>query len=209
MLRATLICSVLLLAELLLVTLLAPIGWIEAQMSREYQLSRDILGERAATLVQTTASRAFATLFDDTGLRAALDRLIVPTAEERTRSVGLEDLGSPLFDWAETRLQVLWETVYQGLYRLVLLRSTLTDVLLLVAASSFDGLMVRKVKQHTFGYASPVRFNAGIRSFSLLAYAIPVYVLLPVAMTPVILAGWMILAALCAFLLTSNLQKRI
>ena len=209
MLRSVLICCALVLTETALVTLFASNDWIEAQIGRERALTRAVIGEAAETNLQAAAGRVFTRLFEDTGIRSALQRLAIPTDEERARSVGLEDVGSPLFGWAATRFEVLWHGVFQSLYRLIVLSRALPCAFLILFAFVVDGLMQRKIKQHNFGYASPVRFNTAIHGCALALYAIPVYLFLPIAITPAIIPVWTLATAHAAMLLTSNLQKRI
>jgi hypothetical protein len=209
MLRAILICCVLVVTETALVILIVSHDWIESRISRERALMGAVIGGAAETELDLAAGRAFTRLFEDTGIRSALQRFALPTDEERANSVGLQDLGSPLFDWAATRLEVLWHGAYQALYRLIALGRALPCALLILVPSVVDGLMQRKVKQRNFGYASPVRFNTAIHCCALALYSIPIYLFLPLAITPTVIPAWTLATSLAVLLLTSNLQKRI
>jgi hypothetical protein len=209
MARLLLIYCGLLVGETFVVAAVVSADWIEEQIWRERELVRSTIGEATESSLHETSTASVAALFDATGVRETTHRLVALASVRRPHPVGLDDLGQPVVYWGASRLDVFWNVLYQSAYRLALLSHWLPYCITLLAPSAIDGLMQRKITQRTFGYASPVRYNTAVHLLSVALFVIPIYLFLPLAVTPVIVPLWAAAVALVILLVAANLQKRI
>ncbi|MGH0003625.1 DUF4400 domain-containing protein [Pseudovibrio ascidiaceicola] len=195
--------------QILAIVILIPGNWTHKAVTSELALIESGLGEETANWVQDRASSWYVTAFIDTGIQEEAYRLLIPTAEQKRRSVGLENMGDWWFPLVEDRLNGLFATIYHLLIRVSLFVVWSPYMALIFAPALFDGWMMRSVKQTNFQYASPVVHRYGVRGVAFVVFAMVFAFTLPIALDPRIIPVALILVAICLGLIVSNMQKRI
>jgi len=203
------VALVILLIEVVIVGVFTPNDWLTRSIREERTMvTRWLGGKTTQALIQQT-NTIYKTLFVDTGIVHASYGYI-PTREDRQNSPGLEHLGERYyFPYFKDRIDVMWSAIYQSIQRLTLFMLWTPYMLPLFIPAMYDGLSIRNIKKVTYGYASPVRYQTAFLTIVFLLAAIPFYLAIPVAVTPMIVPLWTIVFSLAVMLMTSNLQKKI
>ena len=163
--------------------LFASTDFIRGNMIKESKMVYRTLGEEATREIQERADRWYIATIEKPQVEEAL-MMIIPTREERERSRGLEDLGSPLWPWVADRISCLMDMIYWLYRRVALLLVWLPACLPALVLSVVHGLLERKIKQTNFGYASPIVHRY---SWRICGWAIGFFLLsflLPIAISP-------------------------
>jgi hypothetical protein len=196
--------------EFVLFAALIPTDWSEHVRSKEQVWLRAGLGEETADRVVARAERWYGTLFEDSGLVAATYRIVLPSSRELDRAGALSPLASlPLWSWADGRLDVVWNGVYQAIQRLVMFAVWWPFVLFLFTAAWGDGWARRRIRQSGFAYASPLAHAYALRGIAGIALALGLLLFLPVPLPGLgAPAAGAVLASLVS-VAVSNAQKRL
>jgi len=184
-------------------------NYVLNQMERERHLTANVLGSAAEQSIYSQAYVIYDALFKKTGVMKASFNLIAPTDAQRARSGGLENFGEAYFSHSVKRLTVFWNSLFQATYRAVLMFHWLPYMLPLFLPAIIDGLMTREIKKHNYGYASAVRYHMGIHFLITVFLIVPIYLLMPFAITPLAIPAIGFLQAIILMFTAANLQKQI
>lgn len=196
--------------EFIVIAALISESWSYQVITKEQAMAHAYLGTATARQIKDDADRVYNRLFIDSGVVATIDKYFVPTEESRRRSGALAELGRDnVFPIVEERLNVIWASVYQMIYRLTGFLIWLPYLSLFFLPSLIDGLMVRQIKKTNFDYASPL-----LHRTAMYAIVVTAYLLLLALFAPVPLPPWLIpiagaIIAMAMGLLAANTQKRI
>lgn len=197
------------LLEICVTALIISPDFIRSELADEQQHVVNVLGPRVEHDLREESASYFRASLVDTGVVRASYDMLVPTEDQRRRSVGMEELGGKAFVWVNDRLDAFWNSVYQMFYRICVLLAWAPAILPLALPAIVDGVMVREIKKRTYGYASPVRYHAMTHALMFLVMAIPIYVAFPIAVTPILIPIWAVMVCLCLMVFTANIQKRL
>ena len=197
------------LLELLLTVLIISPEFIRKELAEEQQHVANVLGARVEHNLREESADVFRKALVDTGVVSASYDTLIPTEDQRRRSVGMEELGSTTFVWLGERLKALWNSVYQMFYRFSVLWAWAPAILPLAIPAVVDGLSIREIKKMSYGYASPVRYHAMTHVLVFLVMGIPIYIAFPFAVTPLVIPIWAVLVCLALMVFTANVQKRL
>lgn len=204
--------AILLIMEFVVVSLLIPAGWMEDIRTREREAMQADLGVRTAAAIVVTANVWYDAVFVAPGVVAASYRLVTLSPQDiaQAKASGLGPLGEAvIWPWIEERLGVLWATLEHAVRRLVLLVSWWPFAVLIGLGASADGFLRRRVRQHRFAYASPLRHHLAVRLLVWTSAVATLALFLPVAWSP--LAPPAVMAGLAALLglALANTPKRV
>jgi len=195
--------------EICVIALLVPGKWTETVIQREADLTERSLGQSSVGWIHDSASAWYTTLVIDTDMLGAIHRFLVPTANQREASTGIQDMGSGFFSWWEGRIEALGALIYQVLARFALLLMWLPYITVLIVPAVFDGYMTWQIKRTNFDYSSPAVHRYSSRGVTYLLFGLMVVFFLPLAIDPIIVPVVMMLTAVLMGLSMGNLQKRI
>lgn len=203
------IITIVLSLELLIIITLIPSTWTEQVIYKETELLQSRMGYEQAKWVHTTARRWFDKTLIDNGLYDEIHRFLVPSAEERAKSKGLEDLGLFWFDYVDNRLRSLANSIYHLYSRVALMWSWLPYFLVVLIPALYDGYCTWRIKRTNFSYSSPVvhQFST-IGMFWALVLLFCVFVL-PIVLEPMIIPAVIMMLCIMAGLAIGNTSKRI
>lgn len=201
--------ALLLVIELGVVLLLVPGEWTKRAIDKEAGYVQRSLGDRSLDWIHETAARWYTSAILETRVLEVAHDFLVPSAAQRTRSRGIEDMGKGMFQWWEGRIDAFGKLAYQILARMALALMWLPYICILLVPAVYDGWMTRHIKRTNFDYASPVIHRYSTRGIAAAFCGLIVLFFLPVAIDPIIIPLVMMAIATLVGLSTGNLQKRI
>ncbi|NJA06457.1 DUF4400 domain-containing protein [Methylococcaceae bacterium WWC4] len=210
MTRNLLFSLMLWLLEVILVASFVSDRWTRELQRAEDRMMIGYFGAEKESQISYTAQRWFDRLFVTTGIRDTVFRYFIPTERERQMSKGFEDVGrNDLFPFIESRLNVLWDTIFQMIKRL----STACIWLPYLAAAMLpfvvDGLVRRKISQTNFDYPSPMAHRYSLYAILAAFYLLFMSLTLPFAIPPQAVPIGVLIMAYAVNVLLANTQKRV
>lgn len=207
--KQTLILIIFLLLEIFLTATLFSEEYVYGQWQKEesYQISE--FGKETVERIKKESGNVYSMMFIKTGFAQGVVNLFVPSKDQRENTKGMENFGSTVFNYASNRMVLFWDGIYQAIYRLFLMLEYLPLILPLLIPAIVDGLMQREVKKRNYGYASSIRFTFSIQVIFILLLLVPIYLFIPLAVSPkiVLICGYVMV--FLSIIMASNLQKQI
>lgn len=195
--------------EALVVLVLIPGNWTAKVIEEESQLLEIRLGPEEHRWVHDKARRWFNSSLIETGYYEIVRNHLIPTEEQKRKSVGMQKMGASWFDWAESRLQALANSYYHILTRFALLQTWMPYFLILLIPAVFDGITTWKIKRTNFAYASPLLHQYSTYGIVYIAMFLVALFIAPVILDPVIIPAAIMIACVMAGLMIGNFQKRV
>jgi len=190
-------------------------SFVSDRWTREIQTTEDRMliayfGAKKESEISETTQYWFDQLFVRTGMRESVYRYFIPTERERQMSKGFEDVGRhDLFPFIQSRLDVLWDTVYQMIKRFVMACAWLPFLAVAVQPFVIDGLIRRKVSQTNFDYPSPIAHRYSLYLMLGALYLLLVSLTLPFPMPPQSIPVGVFVVVFAVNVLLANTQKRV
>ncbi|MCK9608795.1 MAG: DUF4400 domain-containing protein [Methylomonas sp.] len=210
MTRNLLFSLMLWLLEVILVASFVSDRWTRELQRSEDQMMISYFGADKESQISHTAQRWFDRLFVTTGIRESVFRYFIPTERERQMSRGFEDLGrNDLFPFIESRLNVLWDTIFQMIKRLTTAYIWLPYLAAAMLPFVVDGLVRRKISQTNFDYPSPMAHRYSLYLILGALYLLLVSLTLPFPIPPQAVPVGVFVVAYAVNVLLANTQKRI
>lgn len=209
MLKLALLLLLVWVIEVLMLTALVADSYYKTNLQHEEERSLAWLGEKTYNAIRARGDLIFEDLFVASGLYDSSFELFIPSAEERRRSVGMEDMGRSLFHIVNERIALMWYAVHQVILRVLQFSLWLPFFLVGLIPSVVDGLAMRQVKKANMIAVSSVVHRLAIYAFLALWYLVLMALFYPLPVNPVfypLVAG--ALAILMATLV-ANLQKNL
>lgn len=190
-------------------------SFVSDRWTREIQATEDRMliayfGVEKEAEIRHTTQHWFDQLFVQTGMRESIYSYFIPTERERKMSKGFEDVGrNDLFPFIQSRLDVLWDTVYQMIKRFVMACAWLPFLAVVILPFAIDGLIRRKVSQTNFDYPSPMAHRYSIYVMFGAAYLLLMGMTLPFPIPPQSMPIGIFIVAWAMNTLLANTQKRV
>lgn len=190
-------------------------SFVSDRWTREIQATEDRMliayfGVEKEAEIRHTAQHWFDQLFVQTGMRESIYSYFIPTERERKMSKGFEDVGrNDLFPFIQSRLDVLWDTVYQMIKRFVMACAWLPFLAVTILPFAIDGLIRRKVSQTNFDYPSPMVHRYSIYIMLGALYLLLMGLTLPFLLPPQSIPIGIFIFAWAINTLLANTQKRV
>lgn len=195
--------------ELLVILLFMPGDLTQKVIVKEAQLLRTSLGSDSVVWVHDNAKQWYRVTMIDSGFYEALRHHVLPTQQEKAKSIGMENAWDPWFQWLDGRLEAFSKVVYQFLARLALAWIWLPYMLILFLPAIYDGVNTRRIKQTNFDYASPIIHRYSVRTTSVLFLGMAIAFFVPIAIDPILIPLVLMSACVLLGLGVGNMQKRI
>ncbi|MBS4050125.1 MAG: DUF4400 domain-containing protein [Methylomonas sp.] len=190
-------------------------SFVSDRWTREIQVTEDRMliayfGVNKELEIRYTAQEWFDDLFVRTGIRQSVYRYFIPTERERQMSKGFEDVGRhDLFPFIQSRIDVLWDTVYQMIKRFVIACVWLPFLAVALLPFAIDGLIRRKISQTNFDYPSPMAHRYSLYAILAALYLLLMGLTLPFPVPPQSLPIGILIMTLALNVLLANTQKRV
>lgn len=198
------------LLEVILVASFVSDRWTQEIQATEDRMLIAYFGVNKEAEIRHTAQHWFDQLFVQTGMRESVYRYFIPTERERQMSKGFEDVGrNDLFPFIQSRLDVLWDTVYQMIKRFVIACAWLPFLAVAVLPFAIDGLIRRKVSQTNFDYPSPMAHRYSLYVILGALYLVLMGLTLPFPVPPQSMPIGIFIVSWAMNTLLANTQKRV
>ncbi|WP_029151651.1 DUF4400 domain-containing protein [Methylovulum miyakonense] len=190
-------------------------GFVSDDWARDVQALEDnsliaYFGVEKEAEIRQTSQQWFDRLFVNTGIRESVYRYFIPTERERQLSKGFEDVGRhDLFPFIQSRLDVLWDTVYQMIKRFIVAWVWWPFLAVTLVPFAIDGLIRRKVSQTNFDYPSPMAHRYSLYVMLGAVYLLLMGLTLPFPVPPQAIPVSVFIVALALNVLLANTQKRV
>lgn len=194
--------------QVVLIGVVVPSDFIERQIDQEHEMIRNWLGSDTSDSLWVSSNDRFKSAFRDTGMIEASYALL-PTYRQREESKGLETLGNSMWPYVQSRIEVMWLTIYQAVQRIGVIALWAPYFLPILVPSLIHGYTVREIKKVSYGYASPVIYHAAGKTLIAAMFLPLFYVSLPIAIHPMVVMAWGVSISLLILALSSNVQKQI
>lgn len=190
-------------------------GFVSDEWARNIQAVEDnrliaYIGVEKEAEIRRISQQGFDRLFVKTGIRSNVYRYFIPTERERQLSKGFEEVGRhDLFPFIQSRLDVLWDTLYQMIKRFIMAWVRLPFLAVTLLPFAIDGLIRRKVSQTNFDYPSPMAHRYSLYVMLGAVYLLLMGLTLPFPVPPQAIPVGMFIVALALNMLLANTQKRV
>jgi len=190
-------------------------SFVSDRWTREIQATEDRMliayfGVEKESEIRQKAQHWFDQLFVQTGMRDSVYRYFIPTERERQMSKGFEDVGRhDLFPFIQSRLDVLWDTVYQMIKRFVLACVWIPFLAVAIIPFMIDGLIRRKISQTNFDYLSPMAHRYSLYVILAALYLLLMELTLPFPVPPQSLPIGVFIVVWALNIFFANTQKRV
>ncbi len=209
MLKLALLLLLIWIAEVLMLTALVADRYYKANLQYEEDRSQAWLGDKTYNAIRARGDLIFEDFFVASGLYDSSFELFIPSAEERRRSLGMEDMGRSLFHLVNERIALGWYAVHQVILRLLQFSLWVPFFLVGLIPSVVDGLAMRQVKKANMIAVSSVVHRLALYAFLALVYLVLMALFYPLPVSPLfypLVAGGL---ALLMATLVANLQKNL
>jgi len=198
------------LIEIILVASFVSDRWTREIQAREDKMLIAYIGNKKEAEIRQTSQLWFDQWFVKTGIRGSVYHYFIPTERERQLSKGFEDVGRvDLFPFIQSRLDVLWDTVYQMIKRLIIAWVWWPFLAVAIVPFAIDGLIRRKVSQTNFDYPSPMAHRYSLYVIVGALYLLCLGLTLPFSVPPQAMPVGIFIVALALNIGLANTQKRV
>lgn len=199
----------LLVIEMLVILLFMPGDATQKVILKEAQYVKTSLGQDTVTWIHDHAQSWYKTVMLDSGFYEAVRHHMLPTEEEKAKSLGMRTAWDPWFHWLDGRIEAFGKLVYQFFARLALAWIWLPYMAILFVPAIYDGFNTRRIKQTNFDYASPIIHRYSVRAATTLMVGTTIAFFAPIAIDPIVIP--VVLMTVCTLigLSVGNMQKRV
>ena len=193
--------------EFILFAALVPTDWARQVSTRELKSLVDAVGPAQADAILDRAVRWSGLL---RAHRAGGVELPRPGPRSPDGGAGLEKLAdSPVWPWHAGRVQVVCWSLGQACQRLAVLLFWWPFSLILCAAAAYDALLRRRIRQHSFSYASPLIHFWSVRALLWILIGTLMLLVAPIPLPATGVPVGVAVVAVLVGLLLANSQNRL
>ncbi|KPK51086.1 MAG: hypothetical protein AMS22_11445 [Thiotrichales bacterium SG8_50] len=209
--RAFILWLLILLCELVFVMTMSNPELIREEMYSEHESTVSWLGPSTADKINERTANGYAYFFANSGFRKLTYEMLLPRekpviGDENTiqtkRTVDA-------FGYVEQKIDGFWLAVYRLVQRANIFWVWFPYFALLFIPAAYDGWQQRAIKKHTYGYASPVRYQASLFVLVGLLFLPVVYFLAPFTITSLFTPIWALALVISTVVMAANVQKSI
>lgn len=172
--------------ELVALAFLIPMPLITQAMTVEREMAWQILGPSTGAWLVDAADGLYREWFIDSGVRRQVLHHVLPTEEERLRSRGMENLGQGwFFPFIEERIMAMFLVIREFIFRVYSAAIWLPFGLAIALPATVDGMMMWRIQQYSFSYASPLRHRIGFVSVKTVPVLLLIIFMVPLPFPPV------------------------
>lgn len=203
--------AITILLEMLLVALFVPRSFMDKITDMEHRWMTNAYSEETVLVIHENTSAVHEMITRDTGLADGLSWMFLPAEGTHSTGTGMARMGENFwFPFIESRGKALDEMTWITIMRVVSLYAWAPLLILLFIPTIVDGVMERRIKQHTFKYPSPFLYRHGLRTSLLVGVLLVVFILSPLPVHPYILPlGLIVVILTTGIVVIGNLPKRL
>ncbi|WP_341744808.1 DUF4400 domain-containing protein [Azonexus hydrophilus] len=180
---------------------------IMGHVMKELGMIERAMGKASTKTIMETAAKMYSEAFVKTGVIQATQKVRVTEDEQR----GTERLFGgqlvALSDFTNEYIRGVAAMFYAASLRLVIMMTWMAYILPFGIAIFADGFAQRKVKLATFGYSNPQIFNAARHTLVVMLMFPIFYLIVPIALTPLVIPFWAMVATLPTMIMVRHTQR--
>ena len=183
-----------------------PAHRIWANVGSELNMIQSAFGQSDTHKLAATATDVYNIVFVETGVIKGIKKGEV---EEVDRQRGKDMFGNTLFNLSgvtNNYVLAFSAMVYVLMIRLFIILSWMPYLLPFLVAVVVDGLVRRKIKMCEIGAPSAVKFSIALHFIILIIVFPMLYLIAPMAVTPLFVPTWALLSAIPLSILVANTQ---
>lgn len=205
--RTLLLILILMCGEMLANVLICEPSWMLGQINKERESISAWIGYDKTMEVVKASDSVYKKYFKDSGIESMAYAVFVPTFSGFDPKNETGKRGKYFFDKIDDQLTVLWSNVYYAIQRIRLIIEWLPYMLPILLPAIIDGAMQRETKKVSYGYTSEFRYNSGHKALTLLVIIPFLYLLCPIAVSPLAVPIWALALSIVAVVMSANFQK--
>jgi hypothetical protein len=165
-------------------------------------------GEDESKKLIDSANSFYNEAFVQSGVIKTAGYLYVNDEESKSNQApGIGQTASNFNKLTNSYLLSMSANVYAMTIRVGILLAWLPYLFPFILATIVHGLVRRKIKMWTFGFVSPSIYGTSMHALVVISFIPVLYLLSPIAITPLFIPFWAILSALPIGLLVANIQR--
>lgn len=169
---------------------------------KEIAFFQDTLDVDVASVTRRSEA-AFQSFFVDTGIFQSVKSILASDDKGFMRGSAAGGMAS----FSNTYHTALWLLLYRAIWRITAIwPAALAIVLAMGIPALLDGLVVRARKSYTFEFHNPVYFWTASHSLIIVFGIAAILPLLPMAMTPMVIAAFTLLLCISLWITAANFQ---
>ncbi len=191
---------------LLALPIFTPAYRIWANVGSELEMIQNAFGAPDTQQLAHAATGVYNKLFVESGFVQTVQKGEV---DEASRNMGKEMLGNTIMALSgvtNNYVRAFSAMVYVVMIRLFIILGWMPYLLPFLAAVIVDGLARRKIKMSEIGAPSAVKFSIALHFIILIIVFPMLYLIAPMAITPLFVPTWALLSALPLSVLVANTQ---
>jgi hypothetical protein len=176
-----------LLGALLLAGIFVFLGeqWVMRVIERERQFNHGFYPKPTAEAIEYRASDWYQRAFVDTGVQSSTFAMFTRESGPGIAASPFDGTGMALYAWYEGRVRAFWAVIFQATLRLSQLVLWLPILVVCLFPWVVDGLMARKIRQHTYRHSSHLQHHYALLGISIILLLAMAMVIAPIPMPPV------------------------
>lgn len=181
--------------------------WVVSAIADERGALDEAVGPHEAASVERRADAWFARYLVDPGVVTESYALYIPDPAAPQPAGWERFSSSSLFSWFEARITTFWTLVYLALHRVSAALVWFPYIGFVVVPLLVDGFVARRVRQHAFESASPMKHGVARFLIGGALYSLVLLLLAPFALSPYYVPVSAMLVAAAARTAIANAQK--
>ena len=194
--------------QLMLLCVLVRPSYVIKVMAAEGIKIEDTLGANTLQTVDRYSSDMFNRMFIKSGVYATAWHMLVPTRGEHAQSNQIR-LFNGIELWVQDRINLMFTLIFLLCHRLTLMSLWLTSATEILIMSAVTGVLLRRIKQSNFAFASPTAHRVSIRILLVVIILAPFILSVPIAINPYIYPIAFLIMAFMIQAIIANVAKRI
>lgn len=184
-------------------------SYVVGAMQKEHALNAQVIGDELAIATHNRGQGWYEAAVVSNGLAANVFAMYVPDAVDwQNAGSAMDGMGKPIFDWFEQRLRVLFSLIFLACLRISAALVWAPYMALVAVPLVVDGALVRKIRQTTFDFQSPLRHGYSAALVGVVATLFLLMIFAPLPMPAFVAPAFAAVVALATRTIIANLPKR-
>lgn len=179
---------------------------IMSRVMGELEMMQMVLGTDDANKITRSATTWYNAFFVDTGLIDSTSKAYVSESEKNASQTFFGG-ATRIVDVTNGYLLSFAAQAYAMMIRLFIILSWLPFIFPFMLAVVIDGMVTRRIKMESFGFASPIAYSLALHTIIVIVFFPALYLLLPIPVTPLFMPFWALAIAFPVSMLIGNTQR--
>lgn len=162
-------------------------SWVMNVIEKERRYNYAFYSNESAALIEERATRWYQKAFVDTNIIGESFNQFSRSKENLAVEGPFDGTGMALYSWYESRARAFWALIFQAFLRVSQLYVWLPLAMVIAIPWIIDGLVSRKVRQHTYKQSSHLEHHYALMGMSIISLGMLAMIITPIAFPPVLI----------------------